>query len=218
MQTAPEEDSLTQHSISLSESTRSQSPGLNSNSPSCEQLSIPPLDKPPPIPTFIAPVDKRISPSQQRSRSLRAPAFIPPADFQIFTDGSFRDRIEDGGAGLVVSRDYLVHEWHAPTRTRSSSFHAENAALKEPIYWLSSFSSWASAIVISDSKSMVQAVSNSNSADSSVIQLKSSAAVLVMSRSILIMWAPSHCGLTGSELAGHQAKLVAAETQPDNAL
>ena len=32
------------------------------------------------------------------------------------------------------------------------------------------------------------------------------------------MWAPGHCGLPGSELADHQAKLVAAETQPDNAL
>ena len=39
-----------------------------------------------------------------------------------------------------------------------------------------------------------------------------------MSKSILIVWAPVNCGLSGNELADNQAKLSAAETQPDNAL
>ena len=39
-----------------------------------------------------------------------------------------------------------------------------------------------------------------------------------MSKSILIVGSPGHCGLSGNELADHQAKLSAAETQPDNAL
>ena len=37
-----------------------------------------------------------------------------------------------------------------------------------------------------------------------------------MSKSIMIVWAPGHCGLSGSKLADHQAKLSAAETQPNN--
>ena len=34
----------------------------------------------------------------------------------------------------------------------------------------------------------------------------------------LIVWAPGHCGLSGNELADHQAKLSATDTQHDNAL
>ena len=63
---------------------------------------------------------------------------------------------------------------------------------------------------------LVQAVINANSADSSVIQQQASAAVLTMLKSIQIVWAPGHCGLSGNELADQQAKLGAAETQPDN--
>ena len=143
---------------------------LTPTPPSCEQLSIPPWDKPPPIPTVITPVDKIMSPSKQRELSLQTFASIPPADIQIFTDGSVRDGIEYGGASLVVlSQDDLIHDWHAPTGTHSSSFQAEKAAFKEAIQWLSSISSWGSAIITCDCKSLVQAVSNANAADSSVM-------------------------------------------------
>ena len=39
-----------------------------------------------------------------------------------------------------------------------------------------------------------------------------------MSKSILIALAPGHCGLSGNDLADHQAKLGATETQPDSTL
>ena len=39
-----------------------------------------------------------------------------------------------------------------------------------------------------------------------------------MSRSILIVLAPGHCGLPGNKLTDHQVKLGAAETQLDSAL
>ena len=59
-------------------------------------------------------------------------------------------------------------------------------------------------------------VSNANSADSSVIHLQTSVAVLAMSKSIMIVWATGHCSMSGNELADQHAKLSAAETQPDN--
>ena len=219
MQTASEEERLALCSISMTELTWSQFPGLNSNSPFCEQLYTLPWDKPPLIPTVIAPVDKRMSPSKLRDPSLQTLASIPSADFQIFTDGSVLNGIGDGGAGLVVlSQDDLVQELHAPTGTHSCSFQTEKAALKEAIQLLSSVATWVSAIIICDCNSLVQAVSNANSADSSVIQLQASAAALAMSKSIVIVWAPDHCGLSGSELTDHQAKLGAAETLPNNSL
>ena len=83
-----------------------------------------------------------------------------------FTDGSVRDEIEDGGAGLVVlSQDDLVHGWHAPKGKYSNYFLTEKSALKETIQWLSSTTSWASVIIVCDCKSLVQAFSNANSAD-----------------------------------------------------
>ena len=103
---------------------------LTPTPPSYKQLSIPPWDRPPSIPT----VDKIMSPSQQRDLSLQTIASIPPANFRIFTDNSVSDGIKDGGAGLLVlSQDDLVQEWHAPTGTHRSSFHAEKTTLKEAI-------------------------------------------------------------------------------------
>ena len=124
--------------------------------PSCEQLFITPWDKPPPIPAVFTPVDRRMSLSMQRDIALLTLASIPTADFQIFTEGSVRDGIEDGGAGLVVlSQDNLVHKWYAPAGPHCSSFLTEKAALDEAIQWPSSIQSWASAIIICDCKSLV---------------------------------------------------------------
>ena len=69
----------------------------------------------------------------------------------------------------------------------------------------------ASATIICHCKSLVQAVSNLNSVDSSAIQLQADAAVLTMSKSILIVWAPGHCGRPGNELTDHQVKLGAED-------
>ena len=83
----------------------------------------PPWDKRLHIPKVITPVNNKMSPSQQGDLSLQTIASIPPANIQIFTDGSVRSGIEDGDAGLVVlSQDDLIHEWHAPTGTHSGSF------------------------------------------------------------------------------------------------
>ena len=155
-----------------------------------------------------------MSVSKLRDISLIILDSIAPAYFKIFTDGTVRDGIEDGGAGLVfVSQVELVHEWHAPAVNHCSSYLVETAAIKEAIQWLSSISSWASAIIICECKSMVQAVSNATSVDSSVIQLQASTAVLAMSKSMC-----DHCVMSGNELADHRANMGAAETKPDNAL
>ena len=71
---------------------------------------------------------------------------------------------------------------------------------------------------MSERKSLVQAVGNANSIDLSIIQLPAAAAVLAMSKSILIVCALGHYGLPGNELDDHQAKLGAAHTLPDDSL
>ena len=99
MQTVPEEVNLVQF-ISLNQ-LRLNPHVLTPTPLSREQPSIPLWDKRPPILTVITPFGKRMSPSQQRDLSLQVLTSIPPADFQIFTDGSVQDGIEDGGAGLT---------------------------------------------------------------------------------------------------------------------
>ena len=161
-----------------------------------------------------------MSPLQQRPFASNL-CLHPPADLQILSDGSVRSGIEDGGAGLeILSQNDFIHAWYDPTDTHGSSFLAEKAALKDAIQCISSISSWATATVICVCKSLVHGVSNANSADSYVLQQQTAAAAaaLVMSRSKMIMWAFRHCGQSGNELANHQAKLGAAETQLDNAL
>ena len=103
---------------------------------------------------------------------------------------------------VVLSQDDLVHEWHAPTGTHSSPFQAEKAALKEAIQWLSSISSWATAIIICDCKSPVQAVSNANSAETSVIRPTS-------------VWPPmtSHYHQTGQSLP-HWPAIICPSSSP----
>ena len=91
-----------------------------------------------------------------------------------------------------------------------------NAVLQKAIKSLSSITIWASATIICHCESLVQSVSNTNSVDSPVIQLQATATVLAMSVSILIVWAPGHCGMSGNELVDHQANLGAAVTKPDN--
>ena len=144
-----------------------------------------PWDKPPSIPTIIAPAEKRHHPS--RETVLFRPLPPPNTEFHIYTDGSVREEIKDSSAGSVVLSQDLIHEWHARSGSHSSSFQAEKAAIKEAIQLLSSISLWASAAIICNCKSMVQSISNANSADLSVIQLQAAATVLVMSKSILIV-------------------------------
>ena len=101
-----------------------------------------PWDKPISIPTFITPVNKIMSPSQQRDLLLQTLASTPTADVHVFKDGSVQDGIEDSGVGLVVlSHDDLIYAWHASAGSHSSSMQAEKAALKEAIQWPSSISS-----------------------------------------------------------------------------
>ena len=119
---------------------------------------------------------------------------------------------------VVLRQEGIVYAWHAPTGTHSFSFQAELTALNETIQWISSILSWDLAMIMYECKSLVHDVSNANSAERSVNQLQASAVIRAMSKSIMIVWAPGHCGLSGSELAEHQANLGATETQLDNAL
>ena len=185
-----------QHSISLSDSTQSQSHVLTTTPPHVSSFPF--------LHGTSLPISQQSSHQCHypiRNLSLQILASIPPVDFQIFTDGSVRGGIEDSGAGLVVlSQNDHVHKWHSPTGTHSRSFQAEKAAFRGAIQWLSSISSLALAIIMCDCKLFRPSAM--------ITQLT----CLSSNCSLQGQYSPCHCGLLGNELADHQAKLGAAET------
>ena len=79
---------------------------LTPTPPSCEQLFIPPWDKSPPNSHHTSYQENVTIPAEKPFTSY--PCLHSPADIQIFTVGSVRDGIEDGGAGMVVLSQDLV--------------------------------------------------------------------------------------------------------------
>ena len=136
----------------------------------------------------------------------------PPAVFHIITDDLGR------WVGIVVLiQDGFVILWHSPTGTRCNFIQVLNSTLQVSIRCPCSILSNASGIIICYCKSQVQDVSHSNSADSSVFQLQVATAELIMSKSILNLWAQGHNDIPVDELLDHQGKLSGAAAQPVSA-
>ena len=123
---------------------------------------------------------------------------------------------EDGGARFVIlSQDELVHKLHAPMDIHSSTFQAVNTP--PPSKKLSNgYPPFHHGPHLSSSVTANHCLRPS-------VRLPQLTRLSYNCRlqrlvKILIMWAPGHSGLSGNELADHQSKLSAAETQPNNTL
>ena len=116
---------------------------------------------------------------------------------------------------MVVFRgNTLIHSWHAPTGTFNSSFQAKKTALITAISWLEQNDDWFLASIITDCKSLLQALSNPIITDPSFLFLNTSIAAFYPTKSIQLIWVLGHCNLLGNDFADEQAKLVSAFPQP----
>ena len=168
----------------------------------------PPWSRPPPAPTAMTDVSKSMSRDQQLAVTLAAIEDTGPTDIQVDTDGSTHEGTTDGGAGMVVmSGEDIIERWHAPTGRCSSSYQAENSAMVRTISWLDVYEDWQSALVLCDSKSLVETLANSNQHDGDVHRIQSAIAELFKKKEVEIMWVPGHCNLRGNELTDLEAKL-----------
>ena len=106
-------------------------------------------------------VSKLMSRDQQLAATLAAIEDTGPTDIQVYTDGSTHEGTTDGGAGMVVmSGEDIIERWHAPTGRWSISYQAEKSAMVRAISWLDEYEDWQSALVLCDSKSLVETLAN----------------------------------------------------------
>ena len=175
----------------------------------------PPWSRPPPAPTAMTDVSKSMSRDQQLAATLAAIEDTAPTDIQVYTDGSTHKGTTDGGAGMVVmSGEDIIERWHAPTGRWSSSYQADKSALVRAISWLDEYEDWQSALVLCDSKSLVETLANSNQPEGDVHRIQSAIAELCKKKEVRILWVPGHCNLRGNELADLEAKLGSESAQP----
>ena len=83
---------------------------------------------------------------------------------------------------------------------------------------LDEYEDWQSALVLCDSKSLVETLANSNQPDDDVHRIQSIIAELCKKKDVRILWVPGHCNLHGNELADLEAKLGSEVAQPSASL
>ena len=154
----------------------------------------PPWSRPPPAPTAMIDVPKSMSRDQQLTATLAAIEDTGPTDILVYTDGSTHEGTTDGGAGMVgMSGEDIIERWHAPTGRWNSSYQAEKSAMVIAISWLDEYEDWQSALVLCDSKSLVETLANSNQPEGDVHRIQSSIAELCKKKEVRILLVPGHC-------------------------
>ena len=175
----------------------------------------PPWSRPPPAPTAMTDVSKSMSRDQQLAATLAAIEDTGPTDIQVHNDWSTHEGTTDGGAGMVaMSGVDIIERWHAPTCRWSSSYQAEKSAMVSAISWLDEYEDWQSALVLCDSKSLVETLANSNQLDGDVHRIQSAITELCKKKKVRILWVPGHYNHRGNELADLEAKLGSEVSQP----
>ena len=160
-------------------------------------------------------VSKSMSRDQQLAATLAFIEDTGPTDIQVYTDGSTHECTTDGGSWMVaMSGEDIIERWHAPTGRWSSSYQAEKSAMVRAISWLDEYEDWQSALVLCDSKSLVETLANSNQPDGDVHRIQSEIAEFCKKKEVQILLVPGHCNLSSNELADLEAKLGYEVVQP----
>ena len=115
---------------------------------------------------------------------------------------------------VVMSGEDIIERWHAPTGRWSSSYQAEKSAMVRAISWLDEYEDWQSALMLCDSKSLVETLANSNQPNGDVQRIQSAIAELCKKNDVRILWVSGHCNLRGNKLADLEAKLGSEVAQP----
>ena len=107
-----------------------------------------------------------------------------------------------------MSGEDIIKRWHAPSGRWSSSYQAEKSAMVGAISWLDEYEYWQSALVLCDSKYLVETHANSNEPGGDVHRIQSAISELCNKKEVRILRVPGHCDLRGNELADLEAKLA----------
>ena len=164
---------------------------------------------------YLAGIDgKWVGASRIREAALHRARELD-AQYNIFTDGSAREGIADGGAGLVVTTGEMENPTIIDTRLErgaplTCSFEEEKRAMQMALSWIEKhLTAENSVAVFTDSQSLCMAlIGDHSSLDTVRYRINSSKA------KITIQWIPGHCNIAGNEAADAAAKSAAKTDGP----
>jgi len=138
-------------------------------------------------------------------------AHLPPADIELWTDGSSPPGV-GAGAGFAICVYGLLHSTEAhPAGRKSSDFRTEAVAMNmglAAIHTIQDLHSYSSIRVLSDCQSLINTLSGgpARQSDSVCNSIWSQLSTTSINFTIHVQWIPSHIGLPGNTLADSEAK------------
>ena len=121
----------------------------------------------------------------------------------IFTDGS---KMDNSVSFSITTENKVISQFLLPTYT--SIYTAELIAIYEAIQYIQSKS--GKFVICTDSLSSIKSIMNISNDNTYVSQIRN--ILIDKYPDILLLWVPSHCGITGNEFADVTAK--SAEKSP----
>ena len=130
-------------------------------------------------------------------------------DTVIYTDGSCKDGIENGGAAAVITTGSARFPIELEVLTKKGgrytcSYDEEQAAMNLALDWMLENSRSTDVVICTDSQSLVIAIESRQSNVREIIEK-----LQQMKGKVVIQWIPGHSNIPGNELADKYAKEVA---------
>ena len=128
---------------------------------------------------------------------------MTPVDLKLYPDGSAAAGCEHGGARVVVTKG----NWKETEIVEK--IHQTGSRLLTATRWLGSNESWKTARILTDSHAATEAIRNFGTGESlkkpMVQQLMSTINRVAASKTVEVLWIPSHLGTSGNEMADREA-------------
>lgn len=133
----------------------------------------------------------------------------------IYCDGSAEEGIKNGGAGVVITsgnwrNPFVIDTIKKKAGKYCTSFDAELLALHEAVKWAqSNINNWNNARIITDSKSLLDALINTGSKEDlklpRMIDITRILSQITINKEIELQWVPSHTNIPGNDMADNAA-------------
>ena len=125
---------------------------------------------------------------------------------QIYTDGSKNESTSEVGCAFAIPQYHITRKFKL--NGQLSIFSAELTAIIEALKWVNAEKP-DRVVILTDSLSSIRAIrsGNSNSRPDLLIQINQLVDSIIRANIIIYMdWCPSHCNVTGNDLADEAAK------------